>query len=206
MTIRVLFVLLWVFLSATGIQGQPDRSAIGNVDGKVVINFAAEQLSAKLKYDYIATEDRPDTVVFYLNEAFDVKKVTCRVCVSFNFDRQADPNPSLVIKLKKPLAKGQRLPLEIEYTGNLKGIYKRDYRFLELGLDNFWFPIHPATVGFNFRYRLSIKTDQPRFELIANGRSKRQGNNWLVESKAPDFDIDLVFGEGLTLKTYAENG
>lgn len=206
MAIRVLFTLRWVILSVLSIQGQPGTEPIGNIDGKIAINFAAEQLLAELKYNYIATEDRSDTVVFYLNEAFNVKKVTCRLCASFNFDRQADPNPSLIIKLKRPLAKGQRLPIEIEYTGNLQGVYKRDYRFLELGLDNFWFPIHPATVGFNFRYRLSIKTDEPAFDLIANGHTKRQGNNWIVESRAPDFDIDLVFGEGLTFKTYMQGG
>lgn len=159
MAIRVLLALFWIFLSVFSIQGQPGKEPIGNIDGKVASNFASEQLSAELKYNYIATEDRPDTVVFYLNEAFNVKKVTCRLCASFNFDRGADPSPSLIIKLKRPLAKDQRLPIDIEYTGNLQGIYKREYRFLELGLDNFWFPIHP--VGFNFRYRLSIKTDEP---------------------------------------------
>jgi Peptidase family M1 domain len=200
------FILLCLLLNLTSIQAQPATDGIGKIDGKVVINFAAQQLSAELKYDYIALEDRSESLVFYLNQAFDVKRVSCRLCESFNFDRQAKPDPSLVIKLKKPLAKGQRLPIEIQYNGSLKNIYKPDYRFLELGLDNFWFPIHPATVGFNFRYRLSIKTDEPRFELVANGRSKREGSGWLVESKVPDFDIDLVFSEGLTFKTYTQGG
>lgn len=207
MAIRVLFVLLLaVFLSVSNVQGQTANDATGKIDGKVTINFAAEQLSAELNYDYIATEDRPDSVVFYLNEAFEVKNATCRLCESFNFDRQAKPEPSLTIKLKKPLAKDQRLPIVIQYSGSLKNIYKRDYGFLELGLDNFWFPIHPATVGFNFRYRLAIKTDRPNFQLVANGRSKRQSGGWLVESKAPDFDMDLVFGEDLKFKTNTQGG
>jgi len=87
MTIRLLSVLLGVFLSVLNVNGQPANDT-GKIDGKVAINFAAEQLSAELKYDYVATEERPDTVIFYLNEAFDVKKVTCGLCDSLNFDRQ----------------------------------------------------------------------------------------------------------------------
>ena len=199
--------LLCLLLSHLHVQAQP-ANEVGKIDGKVWINFATEQLSAQLKYDYIATEDRPDTVIFYLNETFDVKKVSCSLCQSFVFDRKAKPDPSIVIKLRKPLAKGKRLPIQIEYSGSLKGIYKPDYKFLELGLDNFWFPVHPATVGFNFRYRLSIKTDGPTFQLVGNGRVKPSGRkgDWVVESKVPDFDIDLVFGEGLKFSTYTQNG
>lgn len=197
--------IICLFLSCLASQAQPG-SEVGKIEGDVVINFAAEQLSAKLKYDYVAIEDRNESIVFYVNSTFDVSKVGCSLCQSFVFDRQAKPDPSLIIKLKKPLPKGNRLTIHIEYSGSLKDIYKRDYKFLELGIDNFWFPIHPATVGFNFLYRLSIKTDQPAFDLFANGRSMRKDQGWLVESRVPDFDIDLVLGEGLQVRTYTQAG
>ena len=197
--------IICLLLSCLASQAQP-AGELGKIDGDIVINFAAEQLSAKLKYDYVAIEDRNDSIVFYLNSTFEVNKVTCSLCASFVFDREAKPDPSLTIKLKKPLPKGRRLTLNVEYTGSLKGIYKPDYKFLELGLDNFWFPIHPATAGFNFLYRLSVKTDEPAFELVSHGRSKRKDGGWLVESRVPDFDIDLVFGEGLQFRTHTQGG
>jgi len=196
---------LVLLVCSFGVQAEPTEK-LGKIAGEVVINFAAEQLSAKLNYDYIATEDYSTTVPFYLNQTFDVKNVTCRLCQSFDFDRAAKPESSVIIKLNKPLLKGEKLQIHFEYTGNLKGIYKSDYKFLELGLDNFWFPVHTGIDRFNFVYRISIKTDEPGFQLIANGRTKSKGGAWLVQSKLPDFDIDLVLGEGLKSNTYKQSG
>jgi Peptidase family M1 domain len=200
-----LFALILLLLCSFQAIGQP-TSEVGKINADVAINLRVEQLSAKLKYDYIATEDAETVIKFYLNDAFSVKKVKCRLCQSFNFDRQAKPLPSLLINLKEPLLKGRRLNIEIEYDGSLKGIYKKDYKFLELGLDNFWFPIHQSIGRFNFNYRISIKTDEPSFQLVSNGRSTRKGKGWVVESKAPDFDIDLVLSETLKVESYRQGG
>jgi hypothetical protein len=174
---------------------------IGKIDGEVAISFERERLSAKLNYDYVATEENETVIKFYLNEAFEVRKVRCRLCQSFNFDRKAEPRPSLVIHLKEPLSKGKSLEISIEYDGSLKGIYKRDYKFLELGLDNFWYPAHKNTSEYIFLYRLLIKTDQPNFQFVSNGRHEKKAGGWLVRSRVPDFDIDLVLGEGLKVNT-----
>ena len=207
-TAAILFSSVLLILFCLAVHGQP-IDKVGRIDADVVINFATEQLSARMKYSYVATEDQRTAITFFLNPAFVVKKVKCSICESFDFDTKAKPDPSLIIKLKRPLLKDQELAINIEYTGSLKDIYKRDYKFLELGIDNFWYPVHPATVGFNFFYRVSLKTDEPGFQLVANGRAKRtgrKGDGWVVESKVPDFDIDLVLGEGLEFKTYKEGG
>jgi Peptidase family M1 domain len=177
---------------------------IGKIDGDVTINFDAETLSAKLKYDYVVTGEAEAVIKFYLNKAFDVKSVRCRLCRSFNFDRQAQPRPSLLIDLTEPLASGKRVTIEIEYGGSLNGIYNREHKFLELGLDNFWYPAHKNTSEFSFVYRVSVKTDQPNFVLVSNGRAKQNAGGWLVQSRVPDFDINLVLGDGLTVKTYKQ--
>jgi hypothetical protein len=199
----VLYALALLLLSSLPAKGNSSTN-IGKIEGDVVINFAAERLSAKLDYDYIATEENESVIKFYLNQTFDVKKVRCRLCQSFNFDRKAEPRPSLLINLKEPLRKGKRLAIEIEYDGSLKGIYRPDYKFLELGLDNFWYPAHRNTSEYNFVYRLSVKTDAPGFQLVSNGRAERKAGGWLVKSRVPDFDIDRVLGEGLNVKTYKQ--
>jgi hypothetical protein len=176
----------------------------GGISGEVKIDFAAQKLSAKLKYDYLASKTKESAIHFYLNEAFYVQNVTCRLCLSFNFDRQAKPNPSLIISLKRPLARGERIPLQIEYDGSLKGIYRSDYKFLELGLDYFWYPIHSAIPDFNFTYDLMVHTDEPDFQLISNGHASRNGRDWRVKSRVPDLDIDIVLGADLKLSRYQQ--
>jgi hypothetical protein len=196
-TISCAFVALVV---CVGVKAQP-RDPLGKINGEVIISFRAEELSAKMTYEYIATEQKEEAVTFYLNEAFNVKQVRCELCQSFDFDRQAKPRPSLNIKLKKPLTKGKRLPITIEYAGSLKDIYNRDHKFLELGLDWFWYPTHKNTSEFKFLYRLAVKTDEPNFQLVSNGRIAKNAKGWLVTSRVPDFDIDLILGEGLKINT-----
>lgn len=177
------------------------RPVPGKIHGQVNISFRTEELSAQIAYDYVAGEDHEDTITFYLNEAFDVKKADCRLCQSFYFDRKAERG-SLIIKLKRPLAKSQRLTINIDYAGSLTHtLYKPDQNYLELGLDNFWYPVHQNTSEFRFTYRLSIKTDKPDYQLVSNGRNMKTGAGWLVTSKVPDFDIDLIFAAGLKVKT-----
>src|SRR5205814_7040664 len=101
-------------------------------------------------------------------------------------------------------SKNQRVGIAIEYDRSLKGIYRPDYKFLELGLDNFWYPAHRNTSEFRFLYRMSLKTDEPNFQLVSNGRNLKIAGGWLVTSKVADFDIDLILAEGLKVKTYSQ--
>jgi len=200
------FVLAAVGLTVCVYGKSLAAERFGSISGVVNIDFAAQQLSAKLKYDYISTEANQNAIRLYLNEAFAVRKVTCGLCLSFNFEPHAKPNPSLLINLKRPLANGERLSLQIEYDGSLKGIYRPDYKFLELGLDYFWYPIHQDIGNFNFMYELTVHTDEPNFQLISNGRVSSQGHDWKVKSRVPDFDIDIVLAVDLKFSRYQQGG
>jgi hypothetical protein len=200
------FLVLAIFLIVClQVKGRT-LNEVGRITGEVTINLREEKLIANLKYDYIATEETESSVKFYLNRNFNVKKVKCRSCTSFNFESPANSRPTLLINLKKPLQKGARLPINIEYEGDIEEIYKSEHEFLELGLDNFWFPIHPSIGQFNFFYNVSIKTDVPDFQLVSNGRTTKKGKSWIIESKVPDYDIDLVLGKNLKFNTYQQDG
>ena len=199
----ILLAVIAIFISNA--FANTDKS-IGKITGEVDINLKQEKISARLKYDYVGVGEAESEIKFYLSENFNVTKVKCGRCQPFKFDRQAERLPTLTIPLEKPLRTGERVAIEIDYSGDLKGMYHREHRFLELGLDWFWYPVHPSFSGFDFIYRLKIKTDAPDFQLAGNGRVVRKGKNWLVESKAPDYDIDLVLGENLSFKRYDQNG
>lgn len=185
-------------------QAQP-ADTTGKISGDVDISFRTERLSAKLAYSYIATEDAETTLVFYLGGEFDVKQIRCAACSSSKFNKTAKPLPSLIFELKKPLARGKGIKFEVEYEGSIKDIYNREQKFLELGLDNFWFPIHKSFGGINFVYLISVKTDEENFVLAANGKVSKKSKSWSVRSKVPDFDIDLVFGDGLKVDSYTRD-
>ncbi len=55
----------------------------GKITADISINFAAQQLSAKMAYDYIASEDSEAVIKFCLSEALNVNKVSFRLCRSF---------------------------------------------------------------------------------------------------------------------------
>ena len=206
---------LWAFLVVFGLAGSgsaaqshkavPEKEELGKIRGEVNISLREERISAKLTYDYIMYEET-ETLFFYLNENFNVKQVKCRSLQSFRFDRQAKPLPSLMLNLKESLRKGQRVSVEIEYEGSLKGIYKKEPKFLELGLDNFWFPVDKNLDQFRFVYQLTLRTDEPGFNLVGNGRVMRKGPGWVIESRVADFDIDLVLGASLDEKSYRSDG
>ncbi|MGI8544234.1 MAG: M1 family aminopeptidase [Aridibacter sp.] len=198
-------ILVVLLVSCFQIEGQAINET-GKINGDIAINFKEEKLSAKLKYDYIAVEESESVIKFYLADNFKVLNVKCRLCQSYNIDVQSKPESSLLINLRKPLNKGERLVISIDYEGSLKNIYKKEHEFLELGLDNFWFPIHKNIGGFSFLYRINVKTDEPDFGLASNGRVSRRGKNWLIESKVPDYDIDLVLSRDFRFSSYQKDG
>lgn len=202
--IRQSFILIGLCLILSGQVFS--NETLGKITGEVVLNIKDQQLFGKLKYDYVAGVENETEVKFFLNENFDVGKVKCSKCQSFNFDRQAKPIPTLTISLKESLSPNEHLAIEIEYKGSFKDMYSQEHSFLELGLDNFWYPVHRNTSQFNFLYSLNVKTDVPDFQLISNGKTTKKEKNWLIESKVPDFDIDLVFADKLIIKSNLQNG
>jgi hypothetical protein len=178
----------------------------GKINGDITISFKKQSLSAKLKYEYVALEDSESVVKFYFDQNFKILNVKCRSCQAYRVDVESKPESSLLITLKKPLIKGERLLINVDYEGSIEKIYRKEHEFLELGLDNFWFPIHKNFSGFKFLYRLNVKTDEPDFKLASNGRVSKKGKTWLVESKVADYDIDLVFGRNLKFSPYQKEG
>lgn len=181
----------------------PDEGAI---DADIHIDTRAESLVVMMKYDYVAHGDGEREITLYLNKTYSVRRVSCARCASFTFDPAAQPVASLLIHLREPLDKGSRETFVIQYDGSLRDAYKKDEEFLELGLDDFWFPMHPTFNRFLFRYRANVSVDDPAFQLIANGRVAGGNGHWLVESRDADFDIDIVLGRGLTVAVNDRDG
>ena len=174
---------------------------VGEITGEIDLSLKQQRISAKLKYVYVAGEVPEPEIKLYLNEKFTVSRVKCRICTAFNFDQKARRFPTLTVTLKQPLPPRERLPIEIDYEGDISESYHKEHDFLELGLDWCWYPSHKNIGQFYFLYRLTIKTDVPDFQMVSNGRTKRKGDRWLIESKVADKDIDVVLANKLIVKS-----
>lgn len=202
---KVNFTLSIVLICISNVFGIANEN-YGKITGEINLSLKEEKISAKLKYDYVAVNEPETEIKFYFDGSFNFSKVKCRNCQSFKFDREAKPLPTLTIILKETLPKDGRLSIEIDYDGSLKDMFNKEHSFLELGLDWFWYPVHRNIGQVNFLYRLNVKTDVPDYQLVSNGNTTRKGKGWLIESKVPDYDINIVLSNDLLFKNYNQNG
>ncbi|HXH91657.1 MAG TPA: M1 family aminopeptidase [Thermoanaerobaculia bacterium] len=176
-----------------------------DIRGTVSIDLRNARLNATLDDDYTAVAEE-SSVKLLLHPALEVHKVTCPICGAFKVERNGDDPATLQIDLTRPLAKGERVVLHIEYGGSIAASYQRSEEFLELGLDDFWYPVNPRIGEIDFRYRLRVHVDEGGFQLVSNGVVKKTADGWLVTSRVPDIDIDLVLGHHLDTVREARNG
>jgi hypothetical protein len=179
---------LFALLLAAPLVGQ------SRIDGDVSIRFRDSTLLATLRYDYVALDDIK-TIDLLINKSISVRKATCPICGAHRIE--SDDPAMLHIDLTRTVTKGTHVPLTIEYEGSIAAAYRRDVEFLELGLDDFWYPVHPRIGEADFRYRLNVRVDEPRFAIVTNGVATKTRSGWLIASRVPDMDIDIVLGRNL---------
>lgn len=180
--------------------------AQGKISGDVSLNLKDETLLANLKYNFFALKENQSDFKFLLSGDFEIISISCNKCASIDYNTKERSLRVIQFRVKKPLQKGELVNFEIEYGGKLGEMYNKEQQFLEMGLDFFWIPYESQIGEFNYSYRLKIKTDSPDFMMFGNGKTTRKGKDWLIESKTEDFDINVIFGKDLKLKTYNENG
>jgi hypothetical protein len=169
-------------------------AAPSRIVGDVSIRLRDSTLHAALRYDYVALDD-VKTIDLLINKSFSVPKASCPVCGAHRIE--SDDPAILHIDLTTPAAKGTHLPLTLEYEGSIADSYKSDVAFLELGLDDFWYPVHPRIGESDFTYRLNVRVDEPRFAIVTNGVATKRRHGWLITSRVPDMDIGIILGRNL---------
>ena len=132
--------------------------------GKVFLDLEHSRIKASIAVPYSA---------FLINPGFEVHNAGAHV-------EKSGDDPAMVT-----------LPQTgtVEYEGP---ITVRD-GFVELGLDDFWYPVDPHIGETEFRYDLEVTVDPPGYQLVTNGVV--HGHH--ITSRVPDIDIDLVLGRDL---------
>jgi hypothetical protein len=199
------FAILFVVVSSS-VFVSADSGSSRLIDGTIRFELERELITVKLAYNYSPIDQEEASVAFFLNKGLTVTAVRCRVCRSFEYDIAAKPLPTLTVKFVRPLKPGEWSRIEIEYSGSLSDMYNRKERFLELGIDFMWYPVHTRIGEFEFSYQLDIEGVPGGYALASNGTAKQSGKRWRLASRRPDIDINIVLGEGLGTRHFTEKG
>ena len=185
-------------------QPVPSRQT-PHIDGAVEISTRTDSLSARVTYRYVAGDSAEPAIVVNLARAYQLREVDCSICASYKFDREPRL-PLLTIALTRPLAPHEGVDLRLAYRGPLEEAWDSAHAYVELGLDNSWFPTPPDVTSHRFTYRMAVHTDLANPLLVSNGRVQKTGDGWTVESTVPDIDIDLVMSPRLQLVADSSGG
>jgi hypothetical protein len=203
----VIFAATVLFISEPGVAITTSKSERSrSIEGNVRIDLERESIAAKLNYAYSPIDSDENSMSFFLNKGLKVSSLKCSICESFDFDQSAKPLPTLTVRFSRHLKQGEWTKIEISYSGSLSEMYNREERFLELGIDFFWYPVHSRIGEFNFTYKIDIDATPNSFILASNGIAERDKRLWHLTSRRPDLDINIVMGERLSVRSYKENG
>jgi hypothetical protein len=132
--------------------------------GKVFLDLEHAKIKASIAVPYST---------FLINPAFEIHNAGAHV------EKSGDDPATVTLSH----------PGTVEYEGP---ITVRD-DFVELGLDDFWYPVDPHVGETDFRYDLEVTVEPAGYQLVTNGVV--HGRH--ITSRIPDMDIDLVLGRNL---------
>ncbi|PYO95086.1 MAG: hypothetical protein DMD62_03015 [Gemmatimonadetes bacterium] len=177
---------------------RPIPQSPSRIDGEVNVTTRTGTFSARLTYSYVAGDSAEPVVRLNLASGAQLDTVACATCTSFDFDRQSR-DPTLSIALARPLASHERIDLRFVYRAPLEEAWDSAHAYVELGLDNLWFPVPPNVTSRRFTYHMIVRSDLRTSELVSNGSVRKTEDDWLVTSTTPDIDIDLVFSPNIKI-------
>src|SRR2546425_470126 len=91
----------------------PSRQTTPHIDGEVEITTRTGSLAGRLTYSYIAGDTAEPVIKFSLARAYEITAVTCGVCKSYTFDKQARPLATVAIELTRPLSPRERADIDL---------------------------------------------------------------------------------------------
>ena len=215
---RKLWIGLALVAAATAAQAQEARRSRIDVDRYAIdaeINPNTQSLTAKTTVRFTPEDDRVAAVVFELNNALRVSRVTDETGKQIPASR-SQQDSTVRLSFDPPLAKGKPVTLTFEYDGNLTGniedspVYgikfaaiHPDYAYLLYPAR--WFPVSGYTAD-RFSAEMNIKVPAG-FKVLASGivTSQQAADKTVYNAKfdRPSFpgSIAVVKGTGVPVSS-----
>ncbi|MFW6282197.1 MAG: M1 family aminopeptidase [bacterium] len=176
------------------------------------IDVKSKFINVDMEMTYCSLEEDKEEVIFYLYHELEIEKLKGKRiksyiieaekfnCSSFNY-----PGQKVKVMLDKPLAKGDKLNIEMSYSGhfNSKGIKfeggedqeiiqlnRIENGFVELGMYAPWFPffenyLEPAI------FNLNIVIDDG-YKVVSRPQVIKDNGNYIIEQEDPFGDCTII--------------
>ena len=158
------------------------------ITGDLKINTFKHNIEISIRYSLPVITT--DSIEFYLSDKCTITSIEGRYVQRYHSDPGSKPARKVTIYFQKSQATNYEIDFIYQYPLDTASLKK--YGYVELGLDWFWFPVHPSFNEWKFNFDLIVRTTDDSFDLFSNGQIKRfSSDHYNIRSRIPDFDIDL---------------
>lgn len=179
----------------------------------VKIDARRQEIHVGVKLEYCVGQEK-EAIILYLHRDLQIQSLNCKGLKEYRFDREAASSPFtpeagvLTIMLEESLQSGDRLDLEINYTGKIGIVSKWSVNritpeWVELGLYTPWFPLTPSFQRFTYEVKLQIAAE---YNVAGTGVVEDEGDYWLLTGDTPDKDCVIVASKDLRNVEMGKNG
>jgi aminopeptidase N len=212
---RNLFLILLAAAAAFA-QSTPRRGAWNvehyNLDADIDPTAQTVKVTAEIRMT--ALEDRLNDIVFELNDALRVNRVTDDKGSSLSFNKGPKEN-QFTVTFPANFSKNGKAAIKVSYDGRLAGEEESPVfgiRFAAIRpthtfllYPSRWFPINDYTTD---RYTMTLRVNAPAgFKAISSGMDSKSGSATVFETKQPGFpgSLALVQGDGQKVSSQGVN-
>ncbi len=197
-TLFRLNLLLFVFATSYCTYGQ--KISLANVDSLAMeVVYDESTLHVSAKYFYNQPTNRTDSVYFTLNPGFKIEKLEARGLLSHKMTmKRGRPFPFMILKFEKPLD-GAIHEVNIDYVIDLDKITQIKYGWIELMVDQFWFP-NATDLDNKFVSHVTVK-GLPADYLLYSYQSHHENpdHTYVIEERKPTPEITFLAGKNMKL-------
>ena len=172
-------------------QAQPDMS------GSVRLDLRGGTIDVALTHRFVADSATPE-LRFFLSPAFAALDAQCNLCDSTTRDSSWRGLSVYRVPLRRPLQAGEPMTIRTLHTGPLGSFRDSTSGFIELNLDDFWFPVR-APVG-QHRFTSAIRVvvdDTAQVRVAGSGSIRAHRDGWTITSYGPAPDAAIALGPAL---------
>jgi|GEM_PF-4611995 len=184
---------------------------VDHIEGQILIEPQQDYLSAQLRYDYVAEEERTNKIQLFLEKKFKLLALNCPDLMDFEISRNhmfGDLYQMVTIYLKKPVKRGQTLPISLEYECR-----QNFNHFKGQQLPRNWIEISPNTleivprhVSLSKKITFDIALDiESNYEVVSPAVVTWREGGWNIEASVPCLGFYAIVGKNLS-REYFQNG
>lgn len=161
--------------------------------GGVTLQAKQNVIQVEIAYE-LSRPDTSSTLSFLLARNCQISFITGKVVERYASDTTTRPERTIIVHLSANRNKAEPVTIYFSYLVPFDSSRFADEGFIELGLDWFWFPVHPSISQWDLAFDLKVSTSDASLSVFSNGKADQQAaTEYRVRSVHPGFDVDLFF-------------